>query len=459
MRFMTSACLVHMFFATHAHSSDPGWEAAPYMANPPSSPEKHHCQGFVIGGTAYLATGNERIPEFDHCGECATRESFTDAYFSYNPQTGWKDLGPHPGGPRGYGISAVMDPGTDHEMVYFGFGQTRYPDPNNPGSFLKTPRWGFDADGNYTLANRSTYPRLNDFWSFNGIEWKRLADFPGTARTHPGMVAVNGKVYVGLGFGELCPTTDPCEPHSGLDDVRGKSGNLKDVWEYDVATNTWSEIPEPFPYRAHHPFFFASGTSPFFLGGHAGGYIYHETYTLDGARRWKEVMDIPNGRGRVAGTQFNYGGRGYVLCGETAVGEDTVMDGWSNVVGIDDYNSTVPKEHHRAMDTCEFWEYDAAKDAWAEMPVPPGKSRWTPTSFVLDGYVYLLDGVTRSGQRGDAFSQVWPQQGYRYKLKSHGDEKTDAVVNGSMSSRIKSVLLSSVAFLSVLWVVAAVLDR
>merc|ERR1712007_151986 len=105
---------------------------------------------------------------------------------------------------------------------------------------------------------------MGDFWSFNGIEWKRLADFPGTARTHPGMVAVNGKVYVGLGFGELCPTTDPCEPHSGLDDVRGKSGNLKDVWEYDVATNTWSEIPEPFPYRAHHPFFFASGTSPFF---------------------------------------------------------------------------------------------------------------------------------------------------------------------------------------------------
>jgi hypothetical protein len=113
-------------------------------------------------------------------------------------------LGVHPTGNRGYAIGDIMFKGTTEEILYFGLGQTRYQDEN--GTFISTPRWGFNDDGSYTLANRSTYPRLNDLYSFDGsTEWKRLADFPGIGRTHPAMIAIPGKVYVGMGFGELCP--------------------------------------------------------------------------------------------------------------------------------------------------------------------------------------------------------------------------------------------------------------
>ena len=40
-----------------------------------------------------------------------------------------------------------------------------------------------------------------------------------------------------------------------------------------------------------------------------------------------------------------------------------------------------------------------------------------PTTFILDKYIYYLQGVIRPGQVEDGdFSQTWPEQGYRISL-------------------------------------------
>jgi len=220
------------------------WEAAPFMETGPFGLDSTHTFGFVLRGKAYAMTGNLRVPEFDYCGDCRGTEfdgrvpsKFTDVYYSYDPTTGWTDLGPHPGGVRGFSQGDIMDRGTDNEILYWGLGARRIEDEN--GDLLPIfPQWGFGGENRteYGLQeNRTGQPRLTDWWSFDGTDWKRLADFPGIGRTHPAVAASDGKVFVGAGFGELCPSlADPCTATSHLSDPRGAAGNLQNVWVYDV---------------------------------------------------------------------------------------------------------------------------------------------------------------------------------------------------------------------------------
>jgi hypothetical protein len=78
------------------------------------------------------------------------------------------------------------------------------------------------------------------------------------------------------------------------------------------------------------------------------------------------MNDFP-GEARVAGTQFTYNGKGYVLSGE---GED-----------------------HYYLEEGEFWEYDPASDSWKQLPPVPGSGRWAPGSFVIGDTVYFTCGT------------------------------------------------------------------
>ena len=120
----------------------------------------------------------------------------------------------------------------------------------------------------------------------------------------------------------------------------------------------------------HHPFYFAAGGSVYAGLGH-GASIYKDWYRWDlGTETWEQMDDLP-AQGRVAGTQFNIGDRGFVLSGD---GED-----------------------HGTIATGEFWEYDYQTDTWTELPPHPGVSRWAPGSFAIGNTVYLTSGEVRAG--------------------------------------------------------------
>ena len=75
------------------------------------------------------------------------------------------------------------------------------------------------------------------------------------------------------------------------------------------------------------------------------------------------------GEGRVAGTQFNLNGYGFILSG----------DG----------------DNHSFMSTGEMWRYNPTADSWQQFPTHPGNSRWAPGSFVIDQDVYFFGGLNR----------------------------------------------------------------
>ena len=298
------------------HSSNAQWVP---VASPPSNFITNHTYGFGLDGKGYLVTGGNLSGQVNN------------RFMQYDPVTDeFTDLDNFPGAARGFAIGDTWD-----GKAYFGFG-----------------------------ASNIAY---DDLWVYDpATGWDQLASCPCNERTHPALVAHNGKVYVGLGGGQF--------------------GNLDDWWIYDIATDSW-EVGARFPGAPrHHPYQFGMGDFIYVGLGH-GASIYNELFRYDPATdTWDEVASLP-GEGRVAGQQFAWDDKGYVLSGE----------------GMD----------HLAMEEGEFWEYDPELDQWNELPPHPGTSRWAPASFVINDEVYLFNGEVYGFGPATSVSEA-----YKYDLTS-----------------------------------------
>ncbi len=232
--------------------------------------------------------------------------------WEYEPQSdSWNRLGFAPGPGRGFSIGDDMD-----GKYYFGFGSGRF------------DLWEFD-------------PATNEF--------TELPECPCEGRAHPAFVAHNGKIFMGSGSGN---TTD-----------------LKDWWIYDFATETWDRKEDIPGERRHHPYQFGIDDAIYVGGGHYENWLKWDITE----ERWSLIDDFP--QGRVAGTQFSYDGRGFVLAGDDAEHEDLT-------------------ENH-------FLMYDPQTNVWSPLPFEHSMGRWAPSSFILDNYLYYFGGL-RGGQNESA---------------------------------------------------------
>ena len=238
--------------------------------------------------------------------------------FRYDSQEGiWVQLSDFPGGPRGYSYGV-----SDGTYAYMGFG-----------------------------SNNSGY--LNDWWRYDLINdtWEELANFPYLGRDHPAMILCDDKIFVGMGSVD--------------------SENLGDWWEYDILNNDWNQKTNFSFGDRHHPFYFSINDIPYVGFGH-GNYIndniviYNDFYKYDiNSDNWIQLNDFPS-EGRVAGTQFSFNGRGYVLSGD---GDD-----------------------HGPLDSGELWEYNPESDTWTQLISHPGGARWAPGSFGINCNGFLTSG-------------------------------------------------------------------
>lgn len=272
----------------------------------------HHPLTFSIGDYGYSATGSMFYNDSSR---------YTKFVYRYNAKSDeWTEMNEFPGPGRSYGVSLNYK-----DKGYIGF--------------------GVGGSGGSEL--------YRDLWEYNATTdtWKRLADCPCEERIHPAFVAVDGRIYVGLG---------------------NNSANLKDWWEYDIAKNKWIQKPEfPGP-RRHHPFYFAIDSIAYVGFGHGdeqvdGDVIFKDFYKYNPkTEQWTLLSKFP-GDQRVAGTQFDAFGKGYLLSGDGP--------------------------RHQPMTTGEFWEYEPKTDKWTKLKSHPGnQSLWAPGSFVIGDYAYLVGG-------------------------------------------------------------------
>tara|TARA_B100001093_G_scaffold520485_1_gene616627 strand:- start:62490 stop:64226 length:1737 start_codon:yes stop_codon:yes gene_type:complete len=268
--------------------------------------------------------------------------SNTDLVYRYDSNTdSWTQLSNFPGGDRGYAYGVQVG-----SKAYMGFGS------NLSGNF-PTDWWEYDI--------------INDSWS-------QKASFPGNGRNHPAMVSVGDKVFVGCG---------------------SNTANLGDWWEYNINSDSWSQKPDIPGNDRHHPYYFGIGNYAYVGFGHgsvpgpgsnqSGSFIYNDFYRYDPSNdSWLQLDNFPS-EARVAGTQFSFNGKGYVLSGD---GDD-----------------------HSSLDSGELWEYEPSTDLWTQLPSHPGDAIWAPGCFVIDCSVYFL-----LGQNNNTFPTVYPSNIYTYKL-------------------------------------------
>jgi len=294
------------------------------LGNAAFSP-RHHPVSFSIDGLGYVTMG------------VAPDNSLLKDFYSYDPETNmWTELESYPGEGRGFSYADTWD-----GKAYIGF--------------------GFKPSG-----------YANDLWEFNPqtMEWTELEPCPCSGRAHPAYVIVNGSLYVGAGNDNIV-------------------GNMNDFWRYDIEENSWSQIDNLPALVRHHPFYFGIGDHVYAGLGHGNMNsdgsmgIYRDFYRYDTKEeKWERVADLP-AEGRVAGTQFSFGGKGYVLSGQN--------------------------EMHVNFSEGEFWEYDPAEDSWTQLESHPGtSSRWAPGNFVINKNLYFFAGLVGFGNNqmlaNDVFS-------------------------------------------------------
>lgn len=340
--------------------------AQSWETNLPSLPgpavPRHHPATFSINGIGYLVAGAN------------VNDVSLDDFYSYDPITNsWTAKADFPGPARGFSYAVNSD-----TKGYLGFG------------YLYDPINGFDQ-------------YLSDLWEYDPLtdSWTELASCPGPSRIHPAMVYLNGKIFMGLGGSSL--------------------GDLGDWWEYDIDSDSWSvKATFPGPNR-HHPYYFAIGDYVYVGMGHRGPDIYNDLYRYDPSTdSWTQVQSLPS-QGRVAGTQFSYNGKGYLLSGQG--------------------------ETHENLPTGEFWEYDPIADDWTQLSAHPGGGRWAPGSFIVNDGIYFVCGEANSGVQKDMMR--YQIGGFTELLNEDNEQAQLTVVPNPSQGQFKIANLTESAQLTV----------
>ena len=268
--------------------------------------------------------------------------SYTNDVFKYDKlNDSWSQLQDFPAVGRGYAYGVTVG-----NKAYMGLGST----------------------------SNGLYP--NDWWEYDmdNDSWTQKSSLPTDGRNHPAMIAINNKIYMGCGSND--------------------NGNLGDWWEYDIINDVWSQKTSIIGNDRHHPFYFGIGNYAYVGFGHGSSpvagtnptsYIYNDFYRYDPTNdNWIQLSNFPS-EARVAGTQFSYNGKGYILSG----------DG----------------DNHGPLDSGEFWEYNPSNDSWNQLTSHPGGAIWAPGNFVIGCDVYFLLGQNRNTSPG-----TYPISVYQYKL-------------------------------------------
>lgn len=246
---------------------------------------------FSIGQKGYVGTG------WDEKGD------FSNDFWEYEPERGvWTQRADFPGGLRESAVGFSID-----EKGYILTGQTY--DENLQGWLYK-----------------------KDFWEYDPATdtWTQKADFRGEERQNAVGFSIDGKGYVGTGF--------------VFDEARGgKWRSKKDFWEYDPQADSWTQKAD-------------------FGGGFRRNAV---SFTIDGKAYVGTGLNARNG---YVGTSLN-----------------------ANDISKD------------------FWEYDPATDAWTQKADFGGDARHGAVGFSISQKGYLGTGWDEKSALRNDFWEYNPQ--------------------------------------------------
>lgn len=231
--------------------------------------------------------------------------------------------------------------------------------------------------------------------SFANEQWVQVANFGGAARHRCTGFSVGNKGYVGGG-------------HINS----GQSVYHEDYWQYDPASDTWTQIADFGGGKRYHSTAFTIDEFGYVGLGEDDQDFYHNDFYRYSPEFniWQPIANFP-GNPRRGASAFVLDNRGYVGTGQSDFGYeddfyryDPQTNSW---IAVSDFlgearSSAVSFEHngkgylgtgHIFGDhTKDFYEYDPSTDTWTQKADVGPYFRQDATGFVLNGKGYLGTG-------------------------------------------------------------------
>jgi N-acetylneuraminic acid mutarotase len=197
---------------------------------------------------------------------------------------------------------------------------------------------------------------LSSFSQGDTWQQKQSLGMPTVSRYQSVSFSINSKGYVGTG------------------------SNLKDFWEYDPATDVWTQKADFAGGGRSSATGFSIGNKGYIGSGNTGSTVYSDFWEYDLATNaWTRKADFGGGI-RTGAIGFSIGAKGYMgTGGKTASG---------------------PSGSY----TNDFWEYDPATDLWAQKANFPGTARSEASGLSIGSKGYIGLGTS---PLMDLFSDFW----------------------------------------------------
>ena len=275
-------------------------------------------------------------------------------------------------------------------------------------------------NGTQYLKDVQSYDLASGYWS-------PVAEFPGIGRELAVSFSVGGKGYVGTGYNRLQEAPAIVE--------------LKDFWQYDPNSNTWTQLND-FPGEArYNALAFANDKNGFVGGGYNGNY-YNDfwKYTPENDS-WQQIPSLIGDK-REGAMSFTISGIVYVFGGDNNASYEqdfysldltTETPVWTNLTKIttdanyNDFRAGVRRSNANAFTLGDMgyvvvgvagsapqtlvYQFNPITTTWTKMTAFEGGARFQAISFVVGGRAFVGTGTNGTRKLDDIYE--WrPDQSY-----------------------------------------------
>ncbi len=222
-----------------------------------------------------------------------------------------------------------------------------------------------------------------------GQNWIQKADFPGIGRHRLTGITIGNKGYVGLGH------------------MNGTGVNIiyKDWWQFDPASNSWSQKAD-YVTLCYAAIAWGNSTNGYIGGGTAFTNEYFKYSPADNT--WTPIALCPvNANDQTA---FCINEKGYVLDNGSLLEYDPSNDSWQYKTSSPDafniwQSSFVIGNSAFVKNVNQLWEYKQATDQWISRADFPGLATGGSSAFTVDNLGYIVSGYFLG--LGDLTREVW----------------------------------------------------
>jgi N-acetylneuraminic acid mutarotase len=222
----------------------------------------------------------------------------------------------------------------------------------------------------------------------NYAGWTQKANFPNSARHRAASFSIGDKGYVGIGHAN----------GSGVNVV------YNDWWEFDPATNSWTQKAD-YPIGNYGVSTFVIGNKGYMGGGNIGSGNFYEYKPT--TNKWAPIPNPPTSPDDE--TAFVINDKGYVLDDFNLYEFDPSNNSWitKNQIPADGWQTSsfvIDNKGYLKVNN-NLYEYKPITDTWTPRAYFPGQATSGSGAFALNNKGYIVCGY--NGSLAAVVSEVW----------------------------------------------------